>query len=82
MHSSGRNEGPMLVIVDKSSRSSSCNDGEECEEPMGAHLVANKKTIKSIAENDCHVEIFAKNERYLKRAQRLLGKWWENYILP
>ena len=43
---SGRNEGPMLVVVDESSKSSSCDDGEKCKKQMGDHLVSNEEAIK------------------------------------
>ena len=45
MRLSGRNEGPMVVVVDESSKSSSCDDGEECEEQVEDHYVANKEVI-------------------------------------
>ena len=44
MHSSGRNEGPMVDALDESSKSSSCDDGEKCNEQMGDHLVENEET--------------------------------------
>lgn len=61
--SSGRNEGPTTVVVDKYFKSSSCDDGEEREEQIGDHLVA----IKILAENNNRVERFGKDGRYPKR---------------
>ena len=43
---SGRNEGLMVVVVNESSKSSSCDDGEELDEQVGDHLVANEEAIK------------------------------------
>ena len=82
MRPSGRNEGPMVVVVDESSKSSSCDDGEEREEQVGDHLVANEETIEIPAENDGHVERFGKDGRYPKRERRPPGEWWKNHILP
>lgn len=43
---SGRNKGPVVVIMDKPSKVFSCNDVEECKEQVGDHLIANEETIK------------------------------------
>ena len=37
MRQSGRNEGPMVVIMDKSSKSFLCVDDEESEEQLENH---------------------------------------------
>ena len=37
---SGRNEGPIAVDVDKSSKSPSCDDSEEREQQLGDHFIA------------------------------------------
>ena len=42
----GENEGPTVVVVDKSSKSSSCNDGKECKDQVGDHLVAMRRQSK------------------------------------
>ena len=76
---SGRNEGPTVVVMDESSKSSSCHDGEE---QIGNHLVANEEAIKIPAKNDGHVEKFGKDRRYPKRERHPPGKWWKNHILP
>lgn len=52
---SGRNEGPIVVVVDEFSKLSSCDDGEEHDKHMGDHLVANEETIEKSAENDGRV---------------------------
>lgn len=67
---SGRIEGLTVVVVDKSSKLSSCNDGKEPEEEVGDHLVANEKPIKILAGKDSRVERFSKNGRYSKRKWR------------
>ena len=46
---SGRDESPMAVVVDKYSKSSSCDDDEEWEEQVEDHLVANKEAIENPA---------------------------------
>ena len=55
---SERIEGPMAVVVDKSLKSFSCNDGEEHEEQVGDHLIANEVAIKIPMENDDNAERF------------------------
>ena len=51
MRPSGRNEGHTAVIVNKYSKSSSCNDGEEYDEQVEDHVVANDEAIKIPMEN-------------------------------
>ena len=82
MRPSGRNEGSMVVVVNESYKSSLCDDGEECEDQVEDHLVANEKTIEIPAENDGRVERFSKDERCPKRKRHLPGEWWKNHILP
>ena len=64
---SGINEDLTAVVVDEYSKLSSCDDGEECEEEMGDHFVANEEAIEIPAENDSHIEKFGKDGRYSKR---------------
>ena len=58
------------------------HDGEECDEQVGDHLVANEEPIKISVENDGRDERFGKVGRYPKREHRPPGKWWKNHILP
>jgi hypothetical protein len=46
MRPSGSNEGPTTVVVDKSSKSSSSDNGEERDKQMGDHLVTNMESSK------------------------------------
>ena len=64
---SGRNEGPTTIVIDESSKLSLYNNGDEPEEQVEDHLVANEEAIKIFMENDGHVERFGKDERYPKR---------------
>lgn len=41
----GRNDGPMVVVMDESFKSFSCHNGEEREEQVEDYLVANKYII-------------------------------------
>ena len=51
-----------------------CNDGEEREEQMRNHLVANKKTINLPANNDGRIEKFGKGGEFPKRERHPLGE--------
>ena len=82
MHPSGRNEGRTLVVMNGFSRPTSCNDGEQRNEKMGDHLIANDEAIKIPTENDARVEKFGKDKRYSTRERPPLGEWWKYYILP
>ena len=77
MRPSGRNEGPTVVVVEKSYKSSSYDDGEEHREQVEDHLVANEDVIIIFAENDGHIERLGKGGRYFMRKQHLRGggKW-------
>ena len=55
------NEGPTTVVVDKYSKSSLSDDGEERNEQVEDHLVANEETIKIPAENDNRNEKLSKD---------------------
>ena len=68
IRSSRRNEGPTTFVVDKSFKSSSCDDGKEREEQVRDHLVANEKAIEIPAKNNGRVERFGKDGRYRKGA--------------
>lgn len=46
MREIGRNKGSTAIAVNKSSKSSSCDDGEECDEEVEDHLVANENAIQ------------------------------------
>ena len=46
VHLSGWNEGPTVVVVIKSCKSSSCDDDVECKEQVGDVLVANEEAIR------------------------------------
>ena len=46
MRLSGRNKGALAVVVEESSKSSSYNDGDEPEEQVGNHLVANEEATQ------------------------------------
>ena len=78
---SRRNEGSTMVVVDKSFKSSLCDDGEEREEQVGDHLVANGEVIEIPPENDGHIERFGKDGKYSKRERCMFRKWWKNHIL-
>ena len=52
MPQSGRNEVPTMVVVDKYSKSSLCNDGEEPKEQTRDHLVANEEVVEILMKND------------------------------
>ena len=45
MRHNGRNEGPTVVVVNESSKSSSCDDNEE---QVGDHLIANEESNRNI----------------------------------
>ena len=68
IRANGRNEGPMAVVVDESSKLSLCDDGEEREEQVGDHLIANEEAIEIPTENYGRVEVFKNNGRYPKRS--------------
>lgn len=83
IHQSGRNEGPTIVVLEKSSKSSSCDDDEECKEQVGYHLVTNEKAIKILADNDGCIERVGNDQRFPKRERRERrppGEWWRNHI--
>lgn len=67
MRQSGRNEGRTAVVVDEHSKSTSCDDGDEREDQVKDHLIANEDAIKISAENDDRVGRFGKNGKYHKR---------------
>lgn len=62
MRPSRRNKGPTVVIVNESSKSSSFNEGEECEEQVRDYLVANKETIDKTTWNNGPSKNLAKME--------------------
>ena len=61
--------------MDKSFKSSSCDDGEEHKEQVEDHLIANEEAIEISTENDGRVERFSKDGRYLKRERRPFREW-------
>jgi hypothetical protein len=66
---SGRNICHTVVVVDGSSKSSSCNDGEEGKEKVKDHLV---EAIEIHTENDGRVERFGKMEDILRKSGTFL----------
>lgn len=50
MRPNGRNESAMVIVVDKSFKSSLCDDDEERDKQVKDHLVANKEAIEIFAE--------------------------------
>lgn len=74
MCSCGRNENPIVVVVYKYFKSFLCDDGEEHNEQVKDHLVANQETTKILAKNDSHDEIFGKDEGYPKRKRHPFGE--------
>ena len=74
MRPNGKNEGSIVVIAKESSKSSSCDDGEEHKEQVQDHLVIIKEVIKISIENYNHIEKFNKNGRYCKRERRPFGE--------
>lgn len=82
MRLSEMNEGPTTVVMDESSKSSLCDDGEEYQEQVGDHLVAIKEAIKVPTENDGCIERFSKDGRFPKRERRPPGEGWKNHIPP
>jgi hypothetical protein len=81
MYQSGRNKCPTMVVMDKFSKSSSCNNSEKCEEQVRDHLVANEEAIRIPAVIDGHVEIFGKDEKCPKRERHMPREWWKNHTL-
>ena len=67
--------------MDKSSKLSSYDDGEERDEQVRDTLVANEEAIEIPVKNDGHIERFGNDGRYLKRERRPPGEWWKNHIL-
>lgn len=62
IHLIGRIEGLIvIVVIKKSSKSSSCDDSGECMEQVRDNLITNEKAIKIPAEDDGHIERFGKN---------------------
>ena len=75
IHPNEKNEGPIAVIVDKPSRSSSCDDGEEREEQVRDHLIANEEANEIPVENDDRVERFGNDGRYSKGERHPSKEW-------
>ena len=72
MCSSGRNEGPTVVVVNKSHKSSSHDDDDERKEQVEDRLVANEKTIEMPTWNDGSVDRFVKD---VKCPKKLTPTW-------
>lgn len=81
MRPNGRNKGPTMAIVDKSSKLFSCNDGEGCEAQVRDYLVANKDVIVRPTGKDGRIERFGKDESILRGSGAPLGTWWKSHIL-
>ena len=85
MRPSGRNGGPLVVVVDESSKSPLLNDGEQSVDDIdrvGANGVAIEELCERPANNDVVVESCGEVRRYPTRERRPLGEWWKNHILP
>ena len=78
MHPSGRNEGPKVVVVDKSSKSP-LFDGSgqyvDGNEQVGGNGNDIEESHEGPANDHVIVEGFGKE-------RRPLGEWWKNHILP
>ena len=59
-----------MVVINESSKLSLCDDGEECNEQVRDHLVANEVAIKISAKNVGCVDKFNKDGIYHKRERR------------
>ena len=64
IHPSGRNEGPMVVGMDESSKSSLYDDGEKRKEQVGDDLVANEEAIEIPTEHNGRIKRFRNDGRY------------------
>lgn len=82
MYHTTRNEGPTIVIVDKSFKSSLSDHGDERDEQVEDHLVANEDAVETLAKNNSRDKKFGKARRYLKNKRCPLGDWWKKHILP
>lgn len=69
---SGRNEGPMVVVVDESFKSPKCKDRAQ---QVGDNVVANDEIIKRLVLSDGNGKRFGNDGRYLMRERYLFGKW-------
>lgn len=67
MHSIRRNVGPMVVVVNESSKSSPYDDDEKRDEQVKNHLIANEEEIKIPAENAGRNGDSVRNYDILKR---------------
>ena len=54
--------------MNKPSKPSSCDNGEELKEQVEDHLIANEEAIKIHAENDDHIEDYSMMEAILRRS--------------
>lgn len=63
----------MEVVVDEFSKSSSCDDSEECDEQLGDHLDANEEMIKVPTEMMAALRDLAKMENLLRGSGAHLG---------
>ena len=68
MHPSDKYERPTAVVVDKSSKSSLYDNGEERKEQVGYYLIANEKAIKYLQRMTTSLRDSAKMEDILRGA--------------
>ena len=85
MHLSGRNEGPMVVLVDEFSKSMFVDgSGQFLDDnvQVRGNEVAIREAREGPANDNIIVEEFAKEWRYRMREQGPIEEWWKNQILP
>jgi hypothetical protein len=78
MHPIGRNEGPMVVVVDESSKSPLFEGGGQSVDgtkQVESKEVANEEKCERPTNDDIIVEGFGKERPPLE-------EWWKNHILP
>ena len=82
---SGRNGGPLVMVVDDLPNHLCYNGGEQSVDDIdrvGANGVAIEEPRERPANNDVVVESCGEVRRYPTRERRPLGEWWKNHILP
>lgn len=81
MRLSGRNEGPIAVGMDKSSKSPKCKKCEEQMQRIRDNVVINNEAIKQRTLSNDNGDRCGKDGRYPMRNWRPFGKQWKNCIL-
>ena len=85
VRASGRNEGPMVVVVDESSKLPLFDGGGQFVnsiKEMRGNGVAIEGAHEEPANNDIIVEELSAEWQYPMRDWQPLGKWWKNRVLP